>query len=187
MPTRAIPTITNEREMKSFLKNYQQALKSTVRGAITPIAPYNFTAKNQRGGILLSWSALTPLTGSPTNIDSQKNKISGADGYEIQRSATGDFSPGKYISIPLRDPSQNSYFDAVGGATQTYSYRIRATNGTSRTPYSAHGLFTGVVKHTSIDSSDNATVPTTVRDNFTNSSTQARARLWKNGVNSPFQ
>jgi hypothetical protein len=187
MTTRAIPTITNASDLKAYLKNYQQSLDPTVLSAPTPIAPYNFKVTSQRGGNLLSWSPLIYPRGSATNISQDQAKITKADGYEIQRSATGDFSPGKYTMTALRDPAQSSYFDDVGGASQTFYYRMRATNGTSQTPYTINGLFTMVLKSTSIDSSDVATQPVTTTDTFTNSTTQARARAWPAGVNSPWQ
>jgi hypothetical protein len=187
MAPRAIPTITNASDMQAFLKNYQQTLNQSITTSPTPIAPYNFSAKNQRGGILLTWTPIV-YPGHATSLPpSNTSKLSKADGYEIQRSSTGNFGPGGYITIALRDPTQSSYLDSVGGAPQTFYYRIRATNGTPSNPYSIHGVFSGVVKQTSIDSSDTVTVPAVVNDTFTNSLTQARARNWPRGVNSPFQ
>lgn len=180
MPQRTIPTITSDAEERDVTKNSQIALNTQISLPTTPIAPYNFKAINQRGGILLSWSPLQPSPGSGNTPTT--NRLQPADGYELQRSDTGDFSAGKYISIPIRDPAQTSYFDSLGGASQTKSYKLRATNGTAGNSYAVHGILTGVVKHTSIDATDTSTVPTTNYDTFTNQTTQARARAWKSGT-----
>lgn len=180
MPQRTLTTITSPAEERDATKNSQIAVNQQLALPTTPIAPYNFKATNQRGGILLNWSPLIPQQGSTASPVT--NRLPAADGYELQRSDTGDFSVGSYISIPIRDPAQSSYFDSLGGAVQTKYYKLRATNGTAGNSYAVHGIFTGVVKHTSIDASDTMTVPTTNYDTFTSQKTQARARAWKSGT-----
>lgn len=188
MPQRALPTVIDPKQQQDVQKNTQVTLGSVITLPSTPIAPWNFAAKNQRGGVLLSWSSIVPNQGSAPSPGASKGKqVLSADGYELQRSDTGDFSSGKYISIPIRDPAQNTYFDSLGGAPQTKYYRLRATNGTGNNPYVVHGLFTGILKQISIDSNDTVTVPTTVYDTFTTDKTQARARAWKTGTQYPGQ
>lgn len=185
MAQRALPTITNPQQQLDAQKNSQVALASTIALPRTPIAPRNFSATSQRGGILLSWSPLVINPGASAPPSS--NKISVADGYELLRSDNGSFAPGAYVSIALRDPSQTSYFDSLGGAVATKYYRLRATNGTASNPYSIHGIFTGTVKQSSIDASDTVTTPTTARDTQTTDATQTRAGAWRSGTLYPNQ
>lgn len=185
MPIRALPTISDPSQQMDLGKTQQVTLQPTVSLPTTPVAPWNFSGTSQRGGVSLSWSPLTPSSNVATSPSSQAPQP--ADGYELQRSATGDFSPGKFTSIALRDPNQKTYFDSLGGASQTMYYRLRATNGTLSNPYSVHGLFTGIVKVTSIDATDTMTSPATTLDTFTSQKTQSRAGNWKSGTNYPSQ
>lgn len=103
------------------------------------------------------------------------------DGYEIVKSPSGNFMSDLTI-IPIRDPAATTYFDSVGGHPQTASYRIRTTAGTPTSSYAQHGPESGVVTHTSIDSSDTSTTPTSKRDNYTSDKVRATASRGRYGA-----
>lgn len=155
-----LPSITNTQDFIRDIKKWQTKLNPLVQKPRTPIAPYNFSATRQRGGITLSWA-----------------KVVGADGYEILRSPNGDFSTATLI--PIRNPSQTGYFDALttsgGTGPVTMFYRIRATNGTFSQPGSAKGILSGIVTISSIDPTDTVTPSSTVYDTATTDKTQTAA------------
>lgn len=169
---RALPVITDSRQMVPVLAKWRSALRQAVRTALPAPTPFNFQAKGIRGGIQLTWGKV-----GETKAIGQlgETAAAGPDGYEILRSLSGDFSS-DLIVIPIRDSKQTQYVDNVGGAVTTCSYRIRATSGTAEQPHSVKGQDSGTVKASSIDSSDTVTVPTTVFDTYTNDATRAGAR-----------
>lgn len=155
-----LPSIRNAQDLIREMKKWQTKLNPLVKQAATPVAPYNFAATRQRGGILLSWAATRA-----------------SDGYEILRSDNGDFTNAAIIAI--RNPNQISYLDSFAttggtGAVKKW-YRIRATNGTFSQPASAKGVLSGVVTTSSIDPTDTVTVATTTFDTSTTDLTQTSA------------
>lgn len=158
---RAIPLISNQSQLQQYLQTWRAHVSKNLQRPPAPIIPWNFNATNMRGGIMLTWSP-TP----------------GADGYEVLRTDNGDFSgsPGSNLTVtPIRDPKASSYFDSLGGTATKKWYKIRATSGTHDAPHSVHGNASGIVTHTSIDSSDTVTIPSTIRDNATTQQSQTRA------------
>jgi hypothetical protein len=107
------------------------------------------------------------------------------DGYEILRSSNGSFTDDLEV-FQLKDISASSWFDSTESA-QTYHYRIRTTSGTKSNPYSVRGPDSGVVSHTSLDSSDMQSIPTTKFDQYTTSKTRATARFGNYGLDSAYQ
>jgi hypothetical protein len=174
---RALPTISNLGQLQAYMQNWNRTInRATARPVPAPM-PQNFAATNARGGINLTWSP-----GSLVAPKSTRSSTSGApDGYEIIKSPSGNFKTDLTI-IPIRDPAANTYFDAVGGAPTTASYRIRTTAGTATSPYAQHGPESGVVTHTSIDATDMSTTPTTKTDNWTSDATRAAASKGKYGA-----
>jgi hypothetical protein len=174
---RALPTITNLGQLQQYMQNWNRTLSRTAARPVPAPPPQNFSATNARGGINLTWSP-----GSLVAPKSGKLSASGSpDGYEIVKSPSGNFKTDLTI-IPIRDPAANQFFDSVGGAVQTVSYRIRTTAGTATSPYAQHGPESGAITHTSIDASDTTTVPTTKVDNYTTDAVRATASQGKYGA-----
>ena len=168
---RALPTISNHAQLVQYLATWRNTIQRAIRRPVPQAPPFNFSATNQRGGILLTWNPgpLAPTKPSPAMF------VRGApDSYEILKSPGGSFSGSDLSIIPVRDPKTNQYFDSLGGNATTCSYRIRTTAGTTTSPYSQHGTPSGAVTHTSIDSNDTVTVPSTKTDVFTSDFTRAR-------------
>ena len=97
-----------------------------------------------------------------------------ADGYEILRSDTQDFS--SPLILPVNSGEQNSYFDAIGGEAQTKFYKIRATSGSIQAPRSVRGILSGMVFATSIAADDTVTSESTGFDPSADDEWQARTR-----------
>lgn len=127
------------------LKVWERTIVRAIRIPKKPKAPFNFQGTNKRGGVQLSW-----------------NTIKGADGYEILRSDSADFSAP--ATLPIRSGSQLSYFDSIGGEAQTKYYKVRATAGTDNAPFIVKGLLSGIISVTSIDSTDTTTTEADVFD-----------------------
>ena len=148
---RPLPYTPVGEDMAGFLKTWSMSLRSVTRRPPVLKAPRNFSATSQRGGILLNWAVRE-----------------GADGYEILRSDTPDFS--SPVILRLAGGRQTAYFDTLGGSatTQTYTkyYKIRATSGTDEQPQSVVGALSGIVSNTSIATTDAVTGETTERDPF---------------------
>ncbi len=156
-----LPTPRNVQDLFKTIKKWQTKLNPLVKQAKTPVAPFNFAASRQRGGILLTWAV-----------------VKGADGYEILRSDDGNF--GSALTIPVRNGSQTSYFDELGGTTGgtgpiTKWYKIRATTGAFSSPASVKGVLSGAVTTSSIDPTDTATASTTTFDGATSDGTRSAA------------
>ena len=121
-----------------------------LRRAFVPRIPWNFMAEGKTDGILLTWEP-----------------VSGADGYEILRSDTGNFSNSiettdNVLTIALSSGQQDSYFDALGATSVTRYYMIRATAGTISSPHSVKGPLSGKISQTS--GSGTTTSDTTTTD-----------------------
>jgi len=142
---RTLPVIRSWTE----LEQWRQGLNPLVTRPSTPRAPRNFKVTNQRGGNLLEWA-----------------KVSGADGYEVLKATSTDFTTVEVI--PLRSPEGTAYFDSLSGSgaavTVTRHYKVRATAGTTQNPYSIQGKLSGIISSTSIDAADTATSSTTQSD-----------------------
>lgn len=169
---RTIPVVADERNLTTFLANWQNTIKQVIRTVTPPPCPQNFRALGVRGAIRLTWSPVNP---GITRGQLGQGGI-GADGYEILRSLSGDFTS-DLVVIPLRDVNQTQYDDPVGGAATTASYRIHATAGTPRQSHAVAGPDSGTVRTTSIDATDTTTVGTMVHDKFTTDTTRATARI----------
>lgn len=160
---RSLPTYTPNQDLATVMANWQTQLAPGVQNVAPQATPLNFGITNSKGGLALSWSP-----------------VSGGDGYEILKSSNGSFSDDLQV-IPVRDVNQSSYFDSVGGNAQTASYRLRTTSGTASNPQSQRGPESGVITHTSIDTSDNTSTPVTYFDQFTTDKTRALARIGNYG------
>src|SRR3954462_6406404 len=138
---RSLPTSTPTQDINQTLANWQTQLNGLVQNVSPQATPQNFGITNSRGGLTLNWSP-----------------VDGADGYEILKSANGSFTDDLQI-IPVKNANQSSFFDSLGGNSQTAHYRIRTTSGTAANPQSQRGPESGPIKHTSIDASDTVSVP----------------------------
>lgn len=162
---KSLPVITDPK-----LAVWRSFLAPLVKRALPPPTPRNFQATNVRGGIQISWSPLQrPQVGRP-----------GPDGYELLRSVDGSFT-GDVQVLPINNHQQTSFFDPFGTPT-TVHYRIRATSGTVNNPQSLRGPESGVIRHTSLDPSDNSSRPTTRHDNYTNEKVSSMARFGNYGL-----
>jgi|SRR5581483_5281590 len=173
---RSLPTI-NPQDLAGTLQNWKAKLGTAVKNSLPAPTPYNFSVTSARGGLKLTWSPVQ--TPSDTALGSP-------DGYEILKSASGTFTDDLEV-IPITNAAQSSYFDSTDGNSKTVSYRIRTTAGTPSNPQSARGPESGVVAHTSIDSNDTNTIPTTVQDKYTTSKTRSLARFGNYGLQSAFK
>lgn len=159
----SLPTPTSIQDVPRILKKWQTQLNPLLTKVKTPHAPFNFQAASARGGIQLSWKSI-PGTD--------------ADGYQIQRSDSGDFSNPTVFTVA--GANQATFFDSLGGTAGgtgsiTKWYRIRATNGTQANPQSVLGILSGIVTNSSIDPTDTSTASTTVFDTSVTDRYQASA------------
>ena len=166
---RALPTVGPNQDPAQAMAKWASQISANVRNVAPQATPQNFTVSNAQGALNLKWGQV--LSGS------------GADGYEILKSQSGTFKTDLQI-IPISHVNQTSYTDNFATATKC-SYRIRTTSGTPQTPQSARGPESGVVAHTSINTTDTATAPTTVRDMRTTDKSRAGARLGNYGAFKP--
>lgn len=173
---RSLPTV-NTQDIAGTLENWKNKLTPVVKNSLPAPTPYNFAVTSSRGGLQLNWSPVQ--TPADTALGSP-------DGYEILKSPNGSFTDDLQI-ISIRGANQSSYFDSTNGNALTCHYRIRTTSGTASNPQSMRGPESGTVAHTSIDSNDTNTVPTTIFDNFTTSKTRSNARLGNYGPQSAFK
>ena len=147
MPQRTIPVISSLPQ----LAQWQASIRGNLKQPVPPPVPANVAVASRQGGNYITWSAVT-----------------GADGYRIHVSETGDFS---VVLTVFSLPSQQStaYFDTVptskGAAPVTRYYRVNATAGTQSQPQSVQGKSSGTVSSKAISPNDTATNPTTVLDN----------------------
>lgn len=160
-------TISGTQDPVSSLVNWQNQLTPVVSTALPAPTPQNFSVTSARSGLQLSWSPI------PNNTS--------VDGFEIVRSQDGSFTDDLKV-IPISGAQQSSYFDSLGGSAATAHYRIRATSGTAANPQSVRGPDSGVVSHTSIDSGDTTTKPSTKFDQFTTDATRSQARKGNYGA-----
>src|SRR6516164_3587898 len=123
-----LPTITTLEALLPTLKIWQQKLNPTVSRPRAPRSPWNFaaTAPGTTTQNKLTWEA-----------------VPNATGYEIQASPTGDFGSAPIISVPTSQ-GQTVYNHESGASGQLYHYRIRATNGTSKSTWTAPIAITSV-------------------------------------------
>jgi len=144
------------------LAQWRQALQNSVKSVATPKIPWNFAVQNKQGGNYLTWQS-----------------VSGADGYIVDVSTSGDFSSGT-TSVTLQGNANTAYFDTVPtaqGATPALRYyRVRATAGTTNQPQSVQGVASGVVSSQAIPPNDTTTASTTTLDTSTTDGTQATTR-----------
>lgn len=168
---RNLPTVQNFTQLQQYLVRWKTSMRLVMRSAVPPPPPLNFQAKGIRGANVLSWSEVQTV--STKGILGTVS--SGPDGYEILKSASGDFTT-DLVVIPIRDPKQTQYIDSVGGDPTKVSYKIHTTAGTIGQPHSVSGPDSGTVTQTSLDSAD-MSAPTTVFDNWTNDFVRATARV----------
>lgn len=173
---RSLPTV-NSGDTSATLQNWKAKLGRAVKNSLPAPAPYNFAVTSARGGLKITWSPVQ--TPADTALGSP-------DGYELLRSANGTFTDDLQV-IPIKDIGQSAYFDSTNGNSQTVSYRIRTTAGTSSNPQSMRGPESGVVAHTSIDANDTKSRPTTVLDNYTTSKIRSLARKGNYGLQSAYR
>lgn len=140
------------------LAQWRQALQNSTKSVATPRIPWNFQVANKQGGNYLTWQS-----------------VSGADGYVVDISSSGDFSTG-VTSITLPGNDNTAYFHTVptaqGATPAVMYYRIRATAGTTNQPQSVQGLNTGVISSQAIAPNDTTTASTTGLDVTTTDGTQ---------------
>lgn len=112
----ALPTITSPQQLLGGLKQWQQQLNPAVSLPPEPRAPFNLRISSGTATNSLSWE-----------------KVSGAQGYEVQVSQNGDFTSAPIITTPS-DSSATSHVDPtiVNGVKRWY--RIRTTTGTANQP-----------------------------------------------------
>lgn len=146
MAQRTIPVISTIPQ----LIQWQQNLKQNLIVPLPAPVPANFTVKSQQGGNYLSWT-----------------QMKGADGYEIDKSVTGDFAT-VLQTISITGGQNVAFFDPIqtaSGATPTkYYYRIRSTAGTSTQPQISKGKSSAVISATAIAPNDTVTAPATIID-----------------------
>lgn len=130
----SLPTINSLDQAVSQLKVWQQSLNQVVSIPKAPRTPFNFQAAGAAAGV----------TGIPLSWE----QVSGADGYEIQMSQTGDFSSAGIIAT-LPSPAATSYFDNTISTGAKRYYRIRATSGTTNQPQSVKGIWSAPITQTS--------------------------------------
>ena len=160
---RSLPTFVNQPQ-EVVMASWQAQLTPLVSNVAPQATPLNFTVKNAPGGNSLSWSP-----------------VHTGDGYEILASVNGSFTDDLQV-IPIKDPSQNTFFHSTNGTAQTVSYRVRTTSGTTTNPQSQRGPETGPIRSTSINPSDTSAVPFVRFDVSTTDSTRARARFGNYGA-----
>jgi hypothetical protein len=172
---RSLPTINND--TAATLQNWKAKLNKTIKNSLPAPTPYNFAVTSARGGLKITWSPVQ--TPADTSLGSP-------DGYELLRSVNGTFTDDLQV-IPIKNVGQSNYFDSTNGNSQTVSYRIRTTAGTSSNPQAMRGPESGVVAHTSIDANDTKSTPTTVLDNYTTSKIRSLARKGNYGLQSAYR
>jgi hypothetical protein len=163
-----VPTLGQSQDPSVVFAKWQSQIAANVRNVAPQATPQNFSVTNSPGTLTLKWG--------------QVLNSSGADGYEILKSVSGNFKTDLQV-IPIGHVNQTSYTDAVGGSTKC-SYRIRTTSGTPQTPQSARGPESGVVAHTSLATTSTAT-GVTVRDQVTTDKSRSLARLGNYGIFKP--
>ena len=129
-----LPSIDRQQDVVAFLRYWRRPLNQLLQKKLKLPAPYNFRASAPAAtasSILLEWTS-----------DDR------ADGYEIQRSDSGDFNSG-YVTIAVDDGSQEALLDNVGAAAVTKYYRILATTGTVGAPHTTRGQESAVISATS--------------------------------------
>lgn len=154
---RSLPTISKPEDLVSFFAKWKSALTKNVRVARPAPPPFNFKVTPGASSHVLTWAKVQP--------DSSPQR---ADGYEILKSLSGDFSSDLQV-IPVRDINQTSYTDPVGASVQAH-YRIHTTSGTDSQPHSVKGTSSGVVKATT-------GAGTVGEDQITSSQTRALTRF----------
>lgn len=130
----SLPIISSLQELLPTLKIWQQTINPTINTPVPPRAPFNLHAIGGTAGatgITLNWEV-----------------VSGADGYEIQSSSTGDFSSAPIIAT-LTNVASTSWFDNTAVTNIKKWYRIRATIGTTNAPHAIKGAWSAPIFNTS--------------------------------------
>lgn len=153
-PIRQLPNIHNISEIIPTLQKWRKGLSKLLIRPNRLKSPWRWRITNKRNGLLLEWATLSE-----------------ADGYEILRSDTQDFS--SPLILPVNSGEQNSYFDSIGGESQTKFYKIRATSGSIQAPGLVKGILSGMIFATSIAADDTATSESTAFDPSVNDDWQA--------------
>ena len=131
-----LPTIQNTAHIVLQLKQWQAKLNGVLRNPNPLRSPVNFRAAS---------------ASSATNIALSWDAIPNADGYEIESSTNGDFSAFETGATPIviGNGTQTTYSDAVGAASQSRWYRIRATSSVNSDRHASKGTWTAPIKATS--------------------------------------
>jgi hypothetical protein len=130
----SLPIISSLEQLLPTLKIWQQTLNPLTNTPVPPRPPFNLRATGGASGatgITLNWELVT-----------------GADGYEIQSSSTGDFSNASIIAT-LTNIASTSWFDSTTVTSVKKYYRIRATIGTTNAPHSIKGAWSASISNTS--------------------------------------
>lgn len=146
MANKSLPVIRSAQD----LQQWRQKLQPLLNKAQTPAVPVNFRVLPSAGGNKVLWAP-----------------VRDADGYELLRTATGDFAAAKVITID--GGKTTSYFDAVTDAEGKVYYKLRATAGTAERKHSVKGELTSALSSTALTpvtsvngESGDVTVPTGV-------------------------
>ena len=141
-PIRQLPVIETLGDIIPALQKWRKGISPLLARPNRLKSPWRWRITNKRNGLLLEWASLKE-----------------ADGYEILRSDTQDFS--SPLIIPINSGEQNSYFDAIGGESQIKFYKIRATSGSIQVPRTVKGILSGMIFATSIAADDTSTPEST--------------------------
>jgi hypothetical protein len=153
----ALPTITSLHQILSGLKQWQQQLNPSVSLPVEPRAPWNLRITGGTSTNALSWE-----------------KVPGAQGYEVQVSANGDFSNAPILTTPS-DSSATSHADNTITNGVKRWYRIRTTTGTANQPGLLKSLWSAPVISTSGSG-------TTIYDQVTHSASWRATQTLPQGI-----
>ena len=123
----SLPALVSLEQSLPILKQWQQQANDAL--ALPPAArpPFNLRATGTAGHIVLNWE-----------------QVVGADGYEIQSTANGDFSLSATSTV--RGANTTTFPDATLQAGDTRWYRVRSTAGTNNNPQVVKGQWSAPVK-----------------------------------------
>lgn len=148
---KSLPIIRQPEELLAKMDQWRKTLAPLLKTPPAPQIPFNFKITECRGGNQLSWA-----------------RVDGADGYEITRTDSNDFSGAKTITIEGGDTIE--YFDSIaisGASLPKIGYKLRATAGTAQNKHSVKGKMTYPVFATPLDPSDSTSAGTTHFDKTT--------------------
>lgn len=170
-----IPVITSQAQLEQMMLTWRNTLNRIVKASVPPPPPFNFTVKQARGGLQLTWGVVNTISTTSGQNGLLIAKPGGSDGYTILASQSGDFVSDVQV-IRIRDNNQTNYFYPLTTPTKMY-FKMHTTSGTTHDPQSIHGTDTATVSHTSLDPNDTATKPTSNRDNYTTDAIRAKSRF----------